>query len=523
MPERPEFQAPPSALPRSREAAPTFNEQLLEQLRRTPWLFLSILAHAVFLGVAMLFASARPGGDLPAPIVATVEARPAESFVPPEERRPEPAVEMEREAEPAAPLRDFDATELEGTPGEEAREGPRGDPGEASDLPFEGKGLNDVIGIGGGAGAKYGGRFGGKRDLRAGRGGQGTEESLRAALDWLAKHQSPDGRWDCDGFAQSCRGSPCDGPGEALHDIGVSGLALLAFLGDGNTHKAGVHRETVQKGLRWLLDQQDPESGLFGEKSGNAYLYGHAIATLALCEAYNLSNRSPLLRLPAQRAVNFIHRARSPYGAWRYQEPPTEESDTSVTGWMVFALKSAEDAGLDLDRAALEGALAWFDLVTDPATGRCGYMGKGQVSSRRIGSERRFPPDRTESLTAVALLCRFFLGQTPEKNPVMRLHADLLRRTPPVWDVNPDRSFVDEYYWYYGTFAMFQMGGEDWRIWNVAMKKAILDHQRKDGDARGSWDPLGAWGQDGGRVYMTAIGALCLEVYYRYAKILGAR
>ncbi|MGH7151545.1 MAG: hypothetical protein ACREIU_12645, partial [Planctomycetota bacterium] len=267
MPERPDFQAPPSALPRSREAPPTFNELLLEQLRRTPWLFLSILAHACFLGVAILFASAIPDGDRPTAVVATVEARPVESFVPPEERRPEPAVEIERETEPAAPLRDVDPMNLE-----EAREGARGDPAGTTDFPFEGKGLNDVIGIGGGGGTKYGGRFGGKRDLRAGRGGQGTEESLRAALDWLAKHQSPDGRWDSDGFSQACRGSPCDGPGEALHDIGVSGLALLAFLGDGNTHKVGLHRETVQKGLRWLLEQQDPESGLFGEKSGNAYL-----------------------------------------------------------------------------------------------------------------------------------------------------------------------------------------------------------------------------------------------------------
>jgi hypothetical protein len=89
--------------------------------------------------------------------------------------------------------------------------------------------------------------------------------------------------------------------------------------------------------------------------------------------------------------------------------------------------------------------------------------------------------------------------------------------------VGDELSLVDEYYWYYGTFAMFQMGGEDWKAWNAAMKKAILEHQRRDGDERGSWDPAGAWGKDGGRVYMTAIGALCLEVYYRYSRILGGR
>jgi hypothetical protein len=55
------------------------------------------------------------------------------------------------------------------------------------------------------------------------------------------------------------------------------------------------------------------------------------------------------------------------------------------------------------------------------------------------------------------------------------------------------------------------------------MKKAVLDSQRKDGAAKGSWDPIGPWGFSGGRVYSTATLVLCLEVYFRYAKVLGAR
>ncbi|MFP6612556.1 MAG: hypothetical protein VB835_09625 [Pirellulales bacterium] len=42
------------------------------------------------------------------------------------------------------------------------------------------------------------------------------------------------------------------------------------------------------------------------------------------------------------------------------------------------------------------------------------------------------------------------------------------------------------------------------------------------GDA-GSWDPKNAhWGGKGGRVYATALGALCLEVYYRYSEALNS-
>ncbi len=55
------------------------------------------------------------------------------------------------------------------------------------------------------------------------------------------------------------------------------------------------------------------------------------------------------------------------------------------------------------------------------------------------------------------------------------------------------------------------------------MKKAILTNQRKDGDEKGSWDPVGPWGYSGGRVYSTALMTLCIEVNFRYAKVLGAR
>jgi hypothetical protein len=79
------------------------------------------------------------------------------------------------------------------------------------------------------------------------------------------------------------------------------------------------------------------------------------------------------------------------------------------------------------------------------------------------------------------------------------------------------------YYWYYGTYAMFQMGGKYWKSWNEAMKKAVLESQRHDGDEKGSWDPVGPWGYTGGRVYATASLTLCLEGYFRYAQVLGAR
>jgi len=188
---------------------------------------------------------------------------------------------------------------------------------------------------------------------------------------------------------------------------------------------------------------------------------------------------------------------------------------------MVFALKSAQESGLEIDTAAFGDALNWFDEMTDPTTGRVGYDSVGSPSARVPGLNDNYPPSASEAMTAVGLLCRFFLGQDPRRDEVMQRHADLLLRKLPQF--SSDGSSNDMYYWYYGSYAMYQMGGKHWRAWNQAMKRAIVGSQRTSGAARGSWDPSGPWGAVGGRVYSTALMTLCLEVYYRYAKVLGGR
>jgi hypothetical protein len=343
---------------------------------------------------------------------------------------------------------------------------------------------------------------------------------LRDGIEWLDHHQSIDGSWDCDGFMANCGkigNTVCDGAGESNHDVGITGLALLAFMGDGNTPMTGQYKETVAKGIKWLKDQQDFETGILGKRVGHGFMYNHAIGTLALCEAY-FATKSPFLRRTTQDAIAFIARARNPYSAWRYEYPPTGENDTSVTGWMVFALKCAEDGELTIDKAAYAGATSWFDEVTDPATGRTGYDSVGSQSSRMTGINEQYPPDKGEAMTAVALLCRFFMGEDPARSPIMEKQAALLRADPPVY--NPDGFGNDFGYWYFGSYAMFQMGGSKyWAPWCESIKRATLESQRTDGDAKGSWDPKDAWGHAGGRIYTTALGALCLEVIYRYQRL----
>ena len=113
-------------------------------------------------------------------------------------------------------------------------------------------------------------------------------------------------------------------------------------------------------------------------------------------------------------------------------------------------------------------------------------------------------------MTSAGMLGRLFMGAKPD---TLRGGGEYLRENLPEWG----QWKTNFYYWYYGTLVMFQMGGDYWKGWNVSMKKALLDNQRKGGDEDGSWDPGdGERSAHKNRVMSTALGALCLEVYYRY-------
>ncbi|MEO6597667.1 MAG: prenyltransferase/squalene oxidase repeat-containing protein, partial [Planctomycetota bacterium] len=340
------------------------------------------------------------------------------------------------------------------------------------------------------------------------------------ALEWLARHQDSDGRWDCDGFMKhDVSGEPCSGPGNAVHDVGVTGLALLALLGDGSSLRQGRYRDQVRRAALWLRQQQE-ENGLIGGAAASDFIYDHAIAAYALCEAYGLSSYETL-RPAAQKALDYLQAHRNPYGAWRYQ-PRDGDSDTSITGWCVLAMCSGKHFGLAVDENALRIAETWLASCTAP-DGHVGYRRAGELSARKPGRHATaFPPERTDALTAVGLFCRYFLGQNPAEQSTMSGAAGRLRSRQPTWD--QQTGTVDFYYWYYGTYAMFQVGGPAWRDWSKALGKAVLPTQHTSGNLKGSWDPIDAWGEDGGRVYSTALLALTLQVYYRYGRLVpGSR
>ena len=502
----------------------SFNEVLADQLKKAPYLIISMAIHGV-IAFAISFIMLLMSKESETPVFEMAAVDPPPEI---EEEEPPPPEEVIEEIieEPV-----IQESELEETVEEEALE-EIGDPDFTSDAAFDSDSFNNAVGLGGGAGGKYGGRGG----RGGGRGGNATEAAVLDALKWLRDHQSQDGFWDCDEFMYEDKfeGPPSDGPGNSVNDVGITGLALLAFLGNGHTMSKGQFSHHVRGGISWLKRNQDDE-GLFGEEVGNPTLYNHAIATMAMGEAYYFEKRSPLLAKTMKKAVKVIVNARNPYEVWRYSMEADGDNDSSITGWMVFALKTAQDGKINISKDNYDGAKEWFDTMTDAGTGRTGYAfgdggGPGGRPSRIKAYIEKFPPEKSEALTAVSLLCRIFMTDVEEvdvwkKHPdydLLKKQADLLVRTLPLW--SQDGSTNDMYYWYYGTFALNQWGGKNWKTWKKAIERALLENQHKTkGNLKGSWDPNGPWGEDGGRVYSTATCAMILEVYYRYARVLGAR
>ncbi|MEX0713931.1 MAG: hypothetical protein WD278_16455 [Pirellulales bacterium] len=351
-----------------------------------------------------------------------------------------------------------------------------------------------------------------REQLARQRGGSaGSELAVERGLEFLARHQSPDGSWSLENFGQGKPGYQNAGAGEMQSNTAATGLALLAFLGAGYTHTDGKYRDVVARGVNNLLANQRDDGDLFvpqdEQSNRNVWLYSHGIASIALCEAYGMT-RDPLLEAPAQRSLDFIVWAQSPSeGGWRYY--PRQGSDTSVSGWQLMALKCGELAGLAVSAECYQRVERWLDGAQAPSN--------RSLYAYRPRSEQRHQREPSRVMTAEALLMRQYLGWKRD-NPYMLAGADYLRRNLPQWEGGGRQR--DCYYWYYATQVMFQMGSEHWRDWNARLRPILTESQVSSGPLAGSWDPAGSsadrWGREGGRIYVTAMHLLILEVYYRH-------
>lgn len=330
-------------------------------------------------------------------------------------------------------------------------------------------------------------------------GSKETEQAVDSSLKWLAENQRIDGRWSSaahgGGREDRVLGHNRNSAG-ARADSGVTGLALLAFLGAGHTHLEGPYRENVRRALEFLAGVQKSDGNLAGNASFFAHTYCHGMATLAFSEAYAMTG-DPRLKGYAEKAIQYtLNLQDETTGGWRYRKG--EKGDMSQFGWQVMALRSAELAGINVPTKSQEGMRSFLDSCSSGAH-------KGLGSYRE--NERPSSP-----MTAEALTCRYFLRETMKDEQKKEAAGFINRERPGMGKPN-------FYYWYYGTLALYMQQGPEWEAWNDALQAELLSSQQKSGPAAGSWKADSVWGGYGGRVFTTAMATLSLEVYYRYLPV----
>jgi len=360
--------------------------------------------------------------------------------------------------------------------------------------------LGKSIGVSGGEALDGRGQASRAKMVKEGGGTPGSEAAVAAGLKWIQEHQLADGGWTlAHQLSPKCQGR-CKDPGTKVPcRLGATGLALLPFLGAGQTHKEGEYKAVVDRGLSFLtrsIKMQNRNGLPCGKLVDEGNYYSHGLCAIVLCEAYAMT-KDKRLRPFAQAVLNETIMAQDPVGGgWRYgyQSP----GDTSAVGWQLMALKSGHMGYLNVPRGTIVGATKFLDSVQSKEGANYGYTDPSE--------------NWRSSTTAVGLLCRMYLGWKKD-NPALEAGVKYLDKKGPSGD--------DIYYNYYATQIMHHVGGDYWKKWNAKMRDQLVNSQDKTGHQVGSWMSKGKAhaNKAGGRLYNTAMATMILEVYYRHLPI----
>jgi hypothetical protein len=229
--------------------------------------------------------------------------------------------------------------------------------------------------------------------------------------------------------------------------------------------------------------------------------------------------RQPLERAVAHILSKQIHaRTAERFGGWSYYYQDDRVFDrwprTSITAWQVMALESARLGGIDVPAKAFEDAATFLENAQDEEQGWFRY----NHDPERLGSNWPTLP----ASTPAGLFALSLMGRDIASDAFARTREFVLSRTPRQYRRASADDFVRRgqgnlYFWYYGTLAMFRVGGNAWERWNLGMKEALVRGQRQDG----SWAPIDVYCEyarddESDMSYSTAMCVLSLEVYYRY-------
>jgi len=295
-----------------------------------------------------------------------------------------------------------------------------------------------------------------------------AEIAIRDAQEWLMHHQQADGGWSFDHSANNAHAGPANNPGKLKSTTGATGLAMMALLRSPDMRvRDRKHAEEIQKGAKYLLKWQEKNleakrhpGDLRGEEGD---MLCQAWATVALCEAYNVSQDKTLQKL-AQDAITYLESVQQADGGWG--RSPGQPGECLVSAWNIEALKVGHLANLKISRRAVQQSITFFDSIQSDG-------------GARYGSTK--PGDGDAACTAAGLLCRMYLGKKRDDPAIGRGVAWLSQRGPATHDV---------FYNYHASHVMLHWGNREWTLWREKLTPQILAAQKLTGSysaEKGSW------------------------------------
>ncbi len=300
-------------------------------------------------------------------------------------------------------------------------------------------------------------------------------------LAWLARQQ-----------AETEDGSFPKGNAQEWAPLGVTAIAGLAFLANGNSPGRGPYGREVTSIVDYLLAHTDltagsREFGYISNQGDNlSKMHGHGFATLVLAEAYGMSPRSERLKKALTAAVETIERSQSPEGGWHYKPLPVNH-EGSVTICLVQALRAARNSGVHVDPTVIRRAEEYVHALRNDA----GLF--------RYQLDRE---DASVALTAAAITTLNMAGRYDGaviQDSVDAIWSRLAIRAEEGIEVkfpHYERFYLAQAFWQLSDTSNFER-------WFDEEKKKILRTQR----ANGSWS-----GSRYGDVYATAIHCLVLAI-----------
>ncbi len=301
-------------------------------------------------------------------------------------------------------------------------------------------------------------------------------KSVVAGLAYLASVQNDDGS-----FGGSRYGA----------HVGITSLAVIAFLADGHVPGRGKYGDVVAKGLDFVL-AHCTQSGLIAANTSHGPMYGHGFATLLLGEVYGMTG-DERIREPLLKAVKLIVNTQNHEGGWRYQPVPYD-ADSSVTICQIMALRSARNAGLSVPKETIDKAIEYIEKCQEKSDGGFRYT----LSS----SGSAFP----RSAAGVAALYYAGVYEGPE---IEKGLAYLKKTGMPGGDGRAGAGGHYFYGQYYAVQAMYLAGGDHWATWFPAIREELISRQQGDGH----------WAAPHGEAYGTAMSLIVLQMPHRLLPI----